>query len=73
MKVNEINYLIKQAIPDACVSIKNLHDNNYSCYVESSAFEGKSRVQQHQIVYNALRGLLGKDIHALTMQTATPK
>ncbi|WP_237737650.1 BolA/IbaG family iron-sulfur metabolism protein [Candidatus Endolissoclinum faulkneri] len=73
MKENEIKYLIKQAMPNSYVKIKHLHDDNYSCYVESSAFEGKSLVQQHQIVYNALGKSLDKDIHAFSIQTAIPK
>ncbi len=71
----KIEKLICEGIPDAEVRIEDLRGDgdHYAAYVVSSSFEGKSRVQQHQMVYNALQGSMGGDLHALAIQTSTPK
>ncbi|PJB71438.1 MAG: BolA family transcriptional regulator [Alphaproteobacteria bacterium CG_4_9_14_3_um_filter_47_13] len=75
MDAGEIEALIKQNIPDATVKIQDLRGDgdHYAAYIESDSFIGKSRVQQHQIVYAALQGKMGGDLHALAIQTATPE
>jgi stress-induced morphogen len=75
MAASEIETLIKAAFPDAIVTIEDLRGDgdHYACKVISSAFVGKSRVQQHQIVYKALGGRMGGELHALALQTAAPK
>ncbi|MDE1940192.1 MAG: BolA family transcriptional regulator [Alphaproteobacteria bacterium] len=72
MTANEIEKLIKDAFPDATVSITPLADDNdhYAAMVTSAAFKGKTRVQQHQMVYDALKGRMGGVLHALSLQTA---
>jgi len=72
MSAAEIEKLIKQAFPDADVEITDLAGDNdhYAAMVSSSAFKGKSRVQQHQMVYEALKGRMGGVLHALSLQTA---
>ena len=74
MNPAEIEKLIKQAIPDAQITIEDLRGDgdHYAAYVVSSAFEGKSRVQQHQMVYQALQGRMGNELHALALQTSAP-
>jgi stress-induced morphogen len=74
MDAGEIERLIKSAFPDAAVAIEDLagDGNHYAAHVVSAAFEGKSRVQQHQMVYAALKGKMGGDLHALALQTAVP-
>ena len=74
MSPAEIEGLIKQAIPDAQVNIEDLRGDgdHYAAYVVSPAFEGKTRVQQHQMVYQALQGRMGGDLHALALQTSVP-
>jgi stress-induced morphogen len=71
MDSSEISRLIKAAFPDADVEIKDLagDGNHYSATVASAAFKGKSRVQQHQLVYGALQGRMGCELHALALQT----
>jgi stress-induced morphogen len=71
MKAEEIEKFIKDAFPDADVTITDLagDDNHWSAVVASSAFKGKSRVQQHQMVYAALKGNMGGVLHALQLQT----
>ena len=75
MEASEIELLIKDGIPDARVTIEDLRGDgdHYAAYVESSAFIGKSRVQQHQMVYQALQGRMGGELHALALQTSVPK
>ncbi len=75
MKAAEIEQLIKAAFPDARIEIKDLRgdDDHYAAYVESQAFAGKNRVQQHQMVFAALKGKVGDTLHALTLTTALPK
>ncbi|MDD9876472.1 MAG: BolA family transcriptional regulator [Magnetovibrio sp.] len=74
MAAAEIERLIKEGIPDAKVTIEDLRGDgdHYAAYVTSGAFEGKSRVQQHQMVYQALQGRMGGELHALALQTSTP-
>ncbi|HEX3809004.1 MAG TPA: BolA family transcriptional regulator [Rhizomicrobium sp.] len=72
MQSAEIETLIKAAFPDADVTITALADDNdhWAAMVTSSAFKGKTRVQQHQMVYAALQGRMGGVLHALSLQTA---
>jgi stress-induced morphogen len=74
MEAAEIERLIRESIPDARVTIEDLRGDgdHYAAYVISEAFEGKSRVQQHQMVYQALQGRMGGQLHALALQTSTP-
>lgn len=74
MDPNEIERLIKEALPDAQIEIKDLagDGDHYAAHVVSAAFAGKNRVQQHQMVYKALKGRMGGELHALALQTATP-
>jgi stress-induced morphogen len=69
-----IERLIKDGIPEAEVTISDLRGDgdHYAAYIVSPAFAGKSRVQQHQMVYAALQGKMGGELHALAMQTAVP-
>jgi stress-induced morphogen len=70
----EIERLIKTALPDAVVRIEDLagDGDHYAAYVTSASFKGKTRVQQHQIVYRALQGKVGGELHALALQTSIP-
>ncbi len=70
----EIETLIKASFPDAQVTIEDLRGDgdHYAAYVISTAFKGKSRVQQHQMVYQALQGRMGTELHALALQTSAP-
>jgi stress-induced morphogen len=74
MHAGEIEALIKAALPDARVTVEDLagDGDHYAASVVSEAFRGKSRVQQHQIVYAALRGRMGGELHALALQTSAP-
>ncbi len=74
MNPAEIEKLIKEALPDAEVKIEDLRGDgdHYAAYVVSSAFKGKNRVQQHQMVYQALQGRMGNELHALALQTSAP-
>ncbi len=74
MQPAEIEALIKAALPDAQVTIEDLagDGDHYAASVVSEAFRGKSRVQQHQIVYAALQGRMGGQLHALALQTSAP-
>ena len=74
MDAAEIERLIKLAIPDADVAIEDLRGDgdHYAATVVSAAFAGKTRVQQHQMVYQALHGRMGEQLHALALQTASP-
>ena len=69
-----IERLIKESLPDAQVSIEDLRGDgdHYAAHVVSGAFRGKTRVQQHQMVYQALRGRMGNELHALALQTGAP-
>lgn len=72
MPANEIEKLIREAFPDADIKITDLAGDNdhFAAMVTSSAFKGKTRVQQHQMVYEALKGRMGGVLHALSLQTA---
>jgi stress-induced morphogen len=74
MPAAEIEALIKRALPDAEVNIEALVDDgdHYRAQVTSAAFAGKSRVQQHKLVYEALGGRMGGELHALQLVTAVP-
>ncbi len=74
MDASEIERLIKDAMPDAQVTIEDLRGDgdHYAAYVVSESFRGKSRVQQHQMVYEALQGRMGGELHALALQTSLP-
>ncbi|XDZ64652.1 BolA family protein [Alphaproteobacteria bacterium LSUCC0684] len=71
MEAREIERLIKEALPDSTVTITDLRGDadHYACHVVSAEFRGKTRIQQHQIVYNALGGRMGGELHALALQT----
>ena len=75
MDASEIERLIKAKLPDAAVEIQDLagDGDHYSAHVTSSAFAGKSRVAQHQMVYEALGGRMGGVLHALALTTSAPK
>jgi stress-induced morphogen len=72
MNAHEIERLIKAAFPDAEVTIKDLagDGDHFAAHVVSAAFKGKTRVQQHQLVYEALGGRMGGTLHALALTTA---
>jgi stress-induced morphogen len=74
MQPGEIEALIKAALPDALVTIEDLagDGDHYAATVVSESFRGKSRVQQHQLIYAALRGRMGAELHALALQTSAP-
>jgi stress-induced morphogen len=72
MAAGEIEKLIRDAFPDADIKITDLAGDNdhFAAMVTSAAFKGKTRVQQHQMVYSALKGRMGGLLHALSLQTA---
>lgn len=74
MDAAEISRLIRENLPDAVVTIQDLRGDgdHYAALVVSAAFKGKSRVQQHQMVYQALQGRMGGALHALALQTSLP-
>ena len=74
MKAEDIETMIKAAFPDAEIEIKDLagYGDHYAAKVISEAFRGKTRVQQHQMVYAALQGNMGGVLHALAVTTAAP-
>jgi stress-induced morphogen len=74
MSIGEIESMIREALPDARVEVKDLagDGNHYAANVVSAAFAGKSRVQQHQMVYGALKGRMGGVLHALALTTSAP-
>ena len=71
LKLEEIKSLIKLAIPDAEIAIEDLagDDNHYSATIKSKVFSGKSKVEQHKLVYKALNGRMGNELHALSLTT----
>lgn len=75
MDPGDIERLIKESLPDAVVNIQDLagDGDHYAAHVVSGAFKGKTRVQQHQMVYQALQGRMGGELHALALQTAPPE
>jgi stress-induced morphogen len=75
MAANEIEAMIRAALPDARITVEDLagDGDHYAASVVSEAFRGRSRVQQHQLVYAALRGRMGGELHALALQTSVPE
>ena len=75
MEAAEIERLIREGIPNAHVTIEDLRGDgdHYAAHVISRAFEGLNRVKQHQLVYAALQGKMGTDLHALALQTDVPE
>lgn len=75
MDATEVERLIREGIPDAQVKIEDLRGDgdHYAALVVSPAFKGKSRIEQHQMVYAALRGNMGDALHALALQTSAPE
>lgn len=75
MPASEIEALIKSALPDARITIEDLAGDNdhFAATVISEAFRGIPRVRQHQLVYNALQGRMGGELHALALQTSAPE
>ena len=75
MKAIEIEELILQTFPNAKVTIEDLRGDgdHYAAQIIAEEFRGKSRVQQHQMIYNAMGGRVGKELHALALNTSAPK
>jgi len=75
MTADQIERLIRESLPDATVEIRDLagDGDHYAANIVSAAFIGKSRVQQHQMIYAALSGRIGGELHALALQTSAPK
>ena len=71
VKIEEIKSLIKEAMPDAKITIEDLagDENHYSATIKSKIFSGKSKIEQHKIVYKALKGKMGNELHALSLNT----
>jgi len=71
LKVNEIIDLIKRSIPDAEINIEDLagDENHYSATIKSKVFIGKTKIEQHKLVYKALNGKMGNELHALALNT----
>ena len=71
LKMEEIKSLIKEAIPDAEITIQDLagDENHYSATIKSKIFSGKSKIDQHKLVYKALKGKMGNELHALAINT----
>jgi stress-induced morphogen len=74
MDANDLQRLIEEALPDAEVTIEDLvgDGDHYAALVVSPAFAGKTRIQQHQMVYAALSGRMGDELHALALKTSAP-
>lgn len=74
MPATDIQRLIEEAIPGSIVEIKDLagDQDHYAAYITSESFRGKSRIQQHQMVYQALGKCVGVELHALSLHTKTP-
>ena len=73
LKLEEIKALILASIPDAEVAIKDLagDENHYSATIKSKTFKGKTKIEQHKMVYNSLEGKMGNELHALMLKTKT--
>ena len=71
MNLKEIESLIREAMPDAIIDIQDLagDGNHYSATITSSQFSGKSKIEQHKMVYNSLKGKMGNELHALAIKT----
>ena len=75
MSASELRGLILEAFPDADIEIRPLADDgdHYAASIVSERFRGRNRVQQHQMVYEALKGRMGNELHALALQTSAPE
>ena len=75
MTVNEIEELLLKSFPNAKITIDDLRGDgdHYAAKIVTAEFKGKTRVQQHQMVYNAMNGKIGTDLHALALNTSAPK
>ncbi|MDG2457515.1 MAG: BolA family transcriptional regulator [Alphaproteobacteria bacterium] len=75
MSANEIEELILKTFPNAKITIDDLRGDgdHYAAQIITEEFKGKTRVQQHQMIYNAMEGKVGKDLHALALNTSAPK
>ena len=73
MTKEEIEVLIKESIPDALITIEDLRGdgNHYSATVISKSFQGKSKIMQHKMIYDSLKGKMGNELHALMLKTKT--
>ena len=73
MTKNEIEILIKKSIPDALITIEDLRGDgdHYSATVISKTFQGKSKIMQHKMIYDSLKGKMGNELHALMLKTRT--
>ena len=71
MKKEDIHLLIKESIPDAIIEIEDLmgDNNHYSAKITSEIFNGKSKIEQHKLVYKSLKGKMGNELHALSITT----
>ena len=71
LKLEEIKNLIKESIPDAEILITDLagDENHYSATIKSKIFNGKSKIEQHKLVYKSLKGKMGNELHALSINT----
>ena len=71
LKIEKIKSLIKESMPDAEIIIKDLagDENHYSATIKSKIFSGKSKIEQHKLVYKALKGKMGNELHALALNT----
>ena len=71
LKLEEIRNLIKESIPDAEITIQDLagDENHYSATIKSKVFNGKSKIEQHKMVYKSLKGKMGNELHALSINT----
>ena len=72
MSATEIELLIKEHLPDSEITIKDLRGDgdHYSAHIKSKHFSGKTKIQQHQMVYSALKGKMGEQLHALAIKTS---
>ena len=75
MSSKDIIQLIQDAFPDATIELKDLagDQDHYAVYVTSQTFKGKTRIQQHQLVYQSLKGRMGTELHALSVHTKIPE
>lgn len=75
MDAKEIEAMIQEGLPGASVKIEDLRGDgdHYAAYITASEFVGKTRIQQHQMVYAALKGKMGGELHALAIQTSVPE
>ncbi len=74
MDAGEIERMIQEALPDAVITIRDLagDGDHFAAEVVSESFRGINRVQQHQMIYKALKGNMGGQLHALALQTSAP-